>query len=137
MGFHRYFLKQNNFILSKVSGQLNDQDLMQQVISLNRETKEMPDFRELSDCSNLESIEELTVQGTTRCAQTENSRSESLLAILITDSKLHYGMARVYQMLAEENRKTVKIFTDLHKALAWLAKDKQEIEVLKNFVNKT
>ncbi|MCP4631401.1 MAG: hypothetical protein GY855_00635 [candidate division Zixibacteria bacterium] len=135
MGFQRHFLKQDNFILSKASGELNDQDLMQQVVSLNRETEGVSDFRELSDCRDLKSLEKLTVHGTTQCAQAEENRSESLLAILIADSNLHFGMARAYQMLAEENRKAVKIFTDLHEALAWLAKDSQEIEVLKNFVN--
>ncbi len=43
MGFDRHYLKQINFVLSKVSGELNDQDLMQQVVSLNRETEGMSD----------------------------------------------------------------------------------------------
>ncbi len=38
-------------------------------------------------------------------------------------------------MFTEENRNAVKIFIDFQEALVWLAKDKQEVKDLMDFVN--
>ena len=134
MGFERRYLKSCHFVWSKATGELDDNALMEQVLALNSETEGMTDFKELSDCSELVSLDKLTVTGTTSCAAAEDNRSESLLAILVSDSPLLYGMARSYQMFAENNRQAVRIFTDMEAALRWLAVDETEVLQLMDFV---
>ena len=134
MGISRYYLEGHKFMLTKISGELNDKNLMQHVIDLNKETKEVLNLRELADLREIKSLEKLTVQGTVNCSKAEENRPESLLAILVPESNVVlYGMSRAYQMFSEDKRKDVQIFKDIYKALAWLSSD--DYEILNNFVN--
>ena len=135
MGFSRHYLKDNNFMFTRITGEVNDQNLRQHVIDLNRESEGISDLRELADCTGIKSMENLTVKGTSGCADLENNRPNSLLAILVTDSALLYGMARAYQAFSEDRRESVQIFKDKNEALAWLANDDAEIEVFNKFIN--
>ncbi len=83
----------------------------------------------------MENVESLTVHGATGIARGIDKRSDYLVAIVIIDSALHYGMARSMQMFEEEKRKEVRIFRDADKALDWLAFDVEERKVLDGFVN--
>ncbi len=135
MGFSRHYLKDHRFMFTKISGEVNDQNLVQHVIDLNKETEGISDLRELADCREISSLEKLTVQGTATSGDTERDRPDSLLARLVTDSTLLFGLARAYQTFAENKRKSVEIFKDIHKALTWLANEDHEVEVLNNFIN--
>ena len=42
-----------------------------------------------------------------------------LLAIVVRNN-LHYGLARMYQAIAEEYREEVRVMRDLDEAIAWL-----------------
>ena len=135
MGFARHYLKDYNFMYTKIYGEVNDQSLQQHVISLNKETDGISGLRELADCRELSEMTALTVQGTANCACLENRRPYSLLAILVTDSTLLFGMARAYQAFSEDRRKSTEIFRDINQALEWLANDEGEAEGFKKFVN--
>ena len=136
MGFTRHYLKEYNFMLTKITGEVNDQNLKQHVMSLNKETEGISALRELADCREIADMSHLTVKGTADCAQLENKRPNSLLALLVSDSKLLFGMARAYQTFSEDRRKETKIFKNLVDALGWLARDEKEIEFLKEFIEK-
>ena len=134
MGFSLHYLKDHKFMYTRISGEINDQDLKQHVIDFNKETEGISDLRELADCRDLINLEALTVKGTSDCAILEDNKPESLLAILVTESPLLFGMARVYQIFAEGRRESVKIFKDINSALKWLAKDGQEIAIFNEFI---
>lgn len=119
---------------TRISGEINDEDLKQHVIDFNKETEGISDLRELADCRDLLNLEALTVKGTSDCAILEDNKPESLLAILVTESSLLFGMARVYQIFAEGRRECVKIFKDINSALKWLAKDEQEIAIFNELI---
>ena len=134
MGFSLHYLKDHRFMYTRISGEINDQDLKQHVINFNKETEGISDLRELADCRNLINLEALTVKGTSYSAILEDNKPESLLAILVTESALLFGMARVYQIFVEGRRESVKIFKDINSALKWLAKDEQEIAIFNEFI---
>jgi hypothetical protein len=106
------------------------------VISLNHETEGISGLRELADCRNITDLSRLSVQGTSDCAALENDRPDSLLALLVNDSSLLFGLARAYQTFSEENRKDTEIFKDLESALAWLSPDEQEKDRIRDFIAK-
>ena len=134
MGFTRYALTDYNFILTKVVGDIADIDLLEHVQLLNGETQGLKNLLELADCRDITSMDRITVQGTVDSSQAEINKPGGLLALLITDSPLMFGMARAYQTFAAHKRQNVEIFKDLDEALAWLTDDADVHESLKKFV---
>ncbi len=134
MGFSRYYLKEHNFLLTKVSGKITVDDLLQHVMTVNKEMGKNINLRQLTDCRNITDIQSLTVKETTNCAQRETNKPGSSLAIVVPDSPIIFGMVRAYTMFAEDHRREIKIFQNIHDALAWLANDPEEVNVLRNFV---
>ncbi|MCP4550167.1 MAG: hypothetical protein GY835_27210 [bacterium] len=134
MGFSRFYLKELDFILTRHPRELDDESLIRYTIDFNKEFEGSVRFREISDCRGLQGIDNLTVEGTTRAAELEIDRPNCRLAILVKDTKEHYGMARAYQMFASDKRGAVEVFTDLTKALIWLNYSDAEIEIIEDFM---
>lgn len=134
MGISRYYLEENNFVLSRLYGEISDQSLRESAKAFNEESKGRSDLRILTDCRRIENLENLTVRGTTLDAEVADEHLDYLIAILVNDSSLLYGLARAYQIFLRKKRKSVKIFKDIDEALSWLATDEDETEVLKQFV---
>ena len=131
MGLKRSHLKSESFVYTLAFGKISNQNLMEHVIALNNETQDIPDFLELADCRQIESVDELSVQGTISSSNLEISRPESKLAILVPEDKtLIFGLARTYQMFSEEKRKAVIVTNKLEEALNFLFEDKDLTSVL-------
>ena len=110
-----------NLVITTTPEELNDQNLLEQVKKLNRETAGISDLKEIGDCHNLEDVSKLTVEATIRAGSSENDGPGSLFALLIPDNKLVFGLARACQTFAEDRRKSVMIFAGIEKALEWLS----------------
>jgi hypothetical protein len=95
MGFSLHYLNNHRFMYINISGEINDHDPKQHVIDFNRETEGISNLRELADCRDLKNLDALTVKETSDCALLENKKPQSLLAILVNESPLLYGMAWV------------------------------------------
>ena len=135
MAIHSYYLKEHRFALNIFTGELDDKSLMKLINDVNKVAENVPDLRSLSDARELQSIDNLSVEGTIGSSKVEINRPQSLLAILIPEfNQQIYGMVKVYQSFSEGNRKAVEIFTDLNEALSWLARDEQDKEVLRDFI---
>jgi len=120
MGFSRHYFKEYNFMLTKINGEINDNDLSRHVVALNKETEGLINLKELADCREITKIN-LTTQGTTINASHEKNKPGSKLAILTpVDNTLIFAMARAYQMFSEDYRESVGLFHDLNEALVWL-----------------
>ena len=136
MGAGSYYLEENGFIFNKFAGRVNDETLMNLITRINDKAGNIDDLRELADCSDLEAIDEMTVEGTISSSKEEVNRPQSLLAILVPEfNQQIYGMAQVYKSFSEGTREAVKIFTDFDEALSWLAHNDDEKQVLKNFIS--
>lgn len=139
MPIDRTYFEEYNFLLTSLTGGLEENDFREYVLSLNSYAEGKKGLRELSDCRNVTERSVLKTIAIRRTAQLETPKPESLLAILINDNILHFGLARVYQTFAAPMRKKIEIFTDFDKALTWLCKQKgdlkkvqQKIDHLKN-----
>lgn len=137
MGISRYYFEESNFVLSRLYGEINDQSLRESVEAFNAEAREKSDLRILTDCRRIDDLENLTVRGTTLDAEIADEHLDYVIAILVNDSSLLYGLARAYQIFLRKRRKSVKIFRDIDEALSWLAVDEEEVEVLKHFIEST
>lgn len=136
MGTGSFYLEENGFIYSKFAGNVNDEALFNLVSKINEKARDVANLRELSDCRDLQSIDEMTVEGTISNSKEEINRPQSLLAILVPEfNRQIYGMAEVYKSFSEGTREAVKIFTDFDEAVSWLARDDSEKEVLASFIN--
>ena len=134
MAFDLHYLEERRFMLTIVSADVDDQQLMQHVQSLNERTTGVDDLRELADCRQVTSLEQLSVRGTTLGAAHEVPRLNARLAILVTDSPLLFGLARAYQAFAEHQRGAVEIFQDAQEALSWLSEGRDDLHALRRFV---
>jgi len=134
MGFSVYFNQKNHFVLTRLSGDIDNNNLRNHVLNLNKLTEGISELREIADCRNIENISYLTVEGTKIGAELESNKLGSLLAIVVPDSPLFYGMARVYQTFSGNHREAVNLFYNIRDALAWLGYGEVEIEELITFV---
>ena len=134
MGFSVYFNQKHNFMLTRLSGDINNNNLRNHVLNLNKLTEGVSRLREIADGRKIENISCLTVEGTTIGAELESNKPGSLLAIVVPDSPSFYGVARVYQTFAGNQRKGVILFYTIRDALTWLGYGEVEIKELITFV---
>lgn len=126
MGFTRHYNQENNFMLTKVVGEINDEDLLHHVIALNKELEGLTNLKELADCREITKIN-LSTSETTTSANNEKNKEGSKLAILTPKGNdLIFAMARAYQMFSEDYREHVQIFKNYNEAIDWLTKDNSD-----------
>lgn len=53
MGFTRHYFQEHTFMLTKITGEINDDDLSQHVVALNKETEGLTNLKELTDCREI------------------------------------------------------------------------------------
>jgi len=119
----RDYIKESNLIRTKVFGDMTSPQLFRHLLANKGEAEGPSDFKQLIDFREVGCMKELTVHAVTGYAKREPERPDSLLALVVPDSPLHFGMARAYQTFVIEKRKSVEIFTDPDSAEAWLVGD--------------
>ena len=134
MGLSVYFNQKHNFMLTRLAGYIDNNNLRNHVLNLNKLTEGVSGLREIADCRKIENISYLTVEGTTIGAELESNKPGSLLAIVVPDSPSFYGVARVYQTFAGNHREAVKLFYNIRDALTWLGYGEAERKELITFV---
>ena len=123
-------------MLTEITGEIDDNDLLSHVIALNTETAGVVNLRELADCRGITNVN-LSTHGTTVSASNEQNKPGSKGVILVPEgNEIVFAMARAFQMFCESYRDEVKILQDYDEAVAWLANDdKKDIEALNEFIN--
>ena len=115
MGFSRYYFQEYNFMLTKITGEINDDDLYHHVVTLNQESEGLINLKELADCREITKIN-LSTNGTTKNASYEKNKPGSRLAILTPKGNdLIFAMARACQMFSGDSRESVNLFHYLHR----------------------
>lgn len=113
-----------NFVLSRLTGSIDDLQLMDHVRKLNLLGKGHQSLKELADCRKLVSITQVSVSGALDAAIKEagHARAEAgKLAILVADQEV-YNYAQLYKAGNSGIRETI-ITYDLNEALDWLGYD--------------
>lgn len=136
MGFSHQYFKDQNFLLTRASGDIDGKDLMRHVIEINEETEGIVDLKELSDCREITSLDLLSTKMATMSAATESDKPGSRLAILVPkNNDVVYGIANAYKMFSEDHRAAVKVFKQLDEAISWLAESEAEEKAMMALVN--
>ena len=123
------------FVLIKLFGAIDDKSLSDIITSHAKKTQGIPDMKELIDCRDVTNLDELTVHGVRNTANHLGNKPEWLLALLINDNPMLQGMAEGYRVSTVEQRKDVKVFTELKEAISWIAQDKDELSSINTFIN--
>jgi hypothetical protein len=119
MRISRHFLEEQDMTLIRVRGELDDNKLMRYAVALNRIVEKSGAVRHIVDFREVSCLKRLSVLGVTEYAKREPDQPEGSLALLISDSSFHFGMARAYQTFALEKRMAVEIFQERDAAVAW------------------
>ena len=136
MEFTRHLFKDNNFLLTIISGELENISFQKHILEFNSVARGIPHLRELVDCRGITNLDNLTVEATVAASQQEDKRPDSLLAVLVAESNpLIYGMARSYIAFPQFQRQDANIFTDYDEALNWLAINQREKEIFNTLVS--
>jgi len=136
MGFSRHWLRDHTFILTRVSGTIDNRSLLEHVQAVNRERGGVIGMKELADCRDLRDVEALSVSAVTQAGSIEVKKPGSRLVILVPkESPVIYGLARAYQMFASESREAVLVSTDLDEAIRWLDFDENHVHLIKDFIH--
>lgn len=136
MGFSRHWLRDRAFVLTRVTGRIDNRSLLEHVQALNRESNGVIGMKELGDCRDLQDLEALSVSVVTQASSIEAKKPGSRLVILVPkESPVIYGLARAYEMFASESRQAVTVSMDLDEALCWLGFDEACLHMIKGFIH--
>jgi len=129
-------MEEQSFVLIKLFGAVDDKALLDLVTSHAEKTQSIPNIKELIDCREISNIDELTVHGVRHVANHIGRKPEWLLALLINDTPLLREMAEGYRAGSLEQRKDVKIFTELNEAISWITQGEDELaSAITAFIN--
>ena len=116
---YRIDLKQE-IVYITADGILTDDQLRKFLKKLLRDTDFHPNFNRLADYRAVESFE-LTGTDVRRLAGAKGTtKSEGSRRAFVVSSDLAYGMARMFQSLADDSPVTIEVFKDMTEARKWL-----------------
>lgn len=136
MSFTHKYIRERNFVLTLISGVIDDNEIKKHVQTLTIDTENMGNFVELADASNLHDISHLTTEGITIAAAFEIDRqpyNRDKLAILVSSDEA-YELASNYAAITSYVRYGAKVFRDFRSAIEWLGvlDIENEIDELRN-----
>jgi hypothetical protein len=110
--------RNRRLICITVQGPLRDEDLRQ----LSKQVRAEPAFGDglpvLYDCTG---ATEILVTGDMIFNLGTAARGDHNLVAFVASTPAAFGLARMYQIVADENGSRVRVFATAHEALAWLA----------------
>ena len=135
MGFARFHAPNLRFVLTRLSGRIDDQSLCDHVLALNEEAAATEGLRELAVVDADTDASAITVQGTYEAARLEAGRPRTVsgrLAICVSN-ELHFGLARVYATGSDGTREDQRVGYSVPEALDWLASSDADRRALAAF----
>ena len=127
-----------NFVHTRVSGDLDDDQLERHVQAMNTEAATRNALLELADCRDLKNVDRLNVTGAISAATLEQGQPRTIggrLAILVPDNPVIFGLARAYASIACLHRETAHVCQDLREALESLGLQGAEMEDAFRFID--
>ena len=118
----------NGWVKMVGSGVITDEEVLTYRQALLADPRFRPSMKLLSDMRGIERVQ-VTAGGIRRLVHEESSHAHELAArrlAIVTDSPVAYGMARMYQMLAENAGGAIQVFRRIEDATAWLQAEATE-----------
>ncbi len=120
--FERFYKESSDFVYVRISSEIDDDGFLEHMLAYNQEAKERKGIMELCDCRDVSSTTNFTVQMCAECGKLDARQNRVIggkLAILVSE-EFHYGMARAFEMFANEGGRKVEIFYEFDKAIDFL-----------------
>ena len=109
-------------VRTTATGVLTDEELLQHKRDLQGDPRFDASMKELSDIRGVERLD-VTAEGVRRAVAMDQGQADALgdyKLALVVSADVVFGMARMYQMMTEENIEGVGVFRDIEEALEWL-----------------
>lgn len=122
MPITRHFFSTKNFVLTRMTGAVDEIALRRHLTAMNEEAADFSALRELVDTRHMECVGCRSVHDVVEVAALEKGRSwatDGQLAIVVAQP-VAFGMARAYLVGVEGIRKDVNVTYSLNDALAFL-----------------
>ncbi len=119
MGFSLSFDKQHSVLRVAFGERIADTDLLEAYTLLRRYYACNPPCASILDYSNVQ-INELSIQTVRNLASLPRAMSDGFLRINVAPSDVMYGLARMFQILAEEGRPELRVVRTMDEAYALL-----------------
>ncbi|MEQ9400112.1 MAG: hypothetical protein RJQ04_13200 [Longimicrobiales bacterium] len=131
MAVRHHILPDHGFVLSCLSGALDDAGIHGHVSALNERLADASAVLELADCRTLRDLRGLSVQALISAANREagQPRIQGGRLAVVVSSDLVYGLGRVYTTIAAEVGRAAEVFRDVDAALDWLGDGPWRAEV--------
>ncbi|MDX8402909.1 MAG: hypothetical protein R8K54_00690 [Mariprofundaceae bacterium] len=112
--------KQRGIVFTMLSEVLDFEECVAHHFKLGADADFDPSYCELIDGSLLKSVS-LASKAIFSLSKTCPYGTNARRAIYASDNTFHYGLARMFQIVAGEKHGEIMVFKDRDKALAWLA----------------
>ncbi|MCP4642533.1 MAG: hypothetical protein GY851_18965 [bacterium] len=139
MGFTRHLVPELKFVLTRIRGVLDDQQLAQHVADLNREAAAIEGLRELADCRDVQDFSRMTSEGLFRASELERDqpRTAGSVICLLVDSPATYGMAKAYATMVSDYRARTLVSYSLDETLEFMEYSSEDAARLRELIETT
>ncbi len=136
MPFTRHYKRELNFVLTRVFGEINDQQAKEQVVALNEEAKDEKALKEIADCRKLGNIDKASVQGIFDAAALEQGHQRAIggVLIIVVATDVIFRLARAYSIGAGDVRKEIVVTKSMDEAIQKLDYSDSEKKIIQNFI---
>jgi hypothetical protein len=110
--------KSRRIVFSRATGIVTDEVLLDHQQRLSADPDFEPDFRQLYDFCDVEELQ-ATSMGVRELA-INNPFGRGAQRALVAGSQAVYGVARMFQIMAEKGPDRIEVFYSLEEALDWL-----------------
>ena len=135
----RFYKPDSSFVYVRFGLDIDGKQVLQHMLSYNKETKDRIGLLELCDCRTITSLSTtLTTNSLVQSAQldiTEKRVVGGKLAILVPN-KLVFGMARAFEIFARESGRAIGVFYELDEAIEFL-NTKESVAEITEFIKGT
>ena len=112
--------KQRRIILSRIYGEISDEEILQHRAELQSDPNFKPEFDQLNDYS--EYTGNVSADTLRKMANTRSFEEGSRRALVVS-SKFTFGMGRMYQLSIRDPGEDFQVFHELKLAREWLGLD--------------
>ena len=116
--------KEDKLRVHTLSGQFNYDKLFTELKSVYDDPNFDPDLNSVWDLSEVSEIEKVTpeqIQKIVSFVSWKRSKYGGMKTALVVSSKIHYGIARIYELSMESaSKNNIMVFKDLGQAIEWI-----------------